>query len=137
MNTTSQVDIDALRLLTALAETAEQFVNFGRQLTSYSSIRQVRQSLEFRKYTTGPVLEGYVDAELLEGKTLAWLLDLTWDKSTWKLRYSICINQDSNQEVIKQFPEVTGRTIKQLTEILKRTTLELIDSLSIVKSYLA
>jgi hypothetical protein len=119
---------NASRLLEALAESKGTLTDFARQLRSQPEVVRVLTNFEPREYQTGFVLEGYVDAELRNGKAMAWWLEARWNESLWTIESRVLVNDDQGQYTFREFPERTAETLDDCIAQLALATTELIDS---------
>lgn len=126
------MDVESMqvaKLLMAIAETNEKFIALSQDLRSRPEIIRVLHSLECRKYGTGVGLEGYVDAELKNGKAICWWLEVHWNEEKWLIESRILVNSDQGQDTIKEFPEKVSGTLDEFIAHLELATNELINSI--------
>src|SRR5947209_1015058 len=74
-----------LNWLRTLAHLRSQVAEFRRQLLSRLKPIGVEWAVECNEYESGLVLTVYVDADLGDGRSLVWWLDVTHDGEQWHL----------------------------------------------------
>jgi hypothetical protein len=94
----------AVKLLEGLASINSKLLELTEITRNHSKVARVLHSLECREYRTGSVLEGYVDAELENGKSLAWWLEVHWSGDTWAIETKVLLSDSSGQDVIRDLP---------------------------------
>jgi hypothetical protein len=122
MDTSSE---QASRLLSALADTHERITDLARELRLHAEVTRVVHGLSPKTYKSGPVIEGYVDAELRSGRSISWWLEITWGEQ-WQVSARILENNAQAQETLRSFPDRSARTIdgfiSQLGELVNELT---------------
>jgi len=122
MNTENK---QALELLRGIALSNEVLITLSQDLRTRPEVVRVLHSLEARKHPSGAALEGYVDAELNNGKAICWWMDVYWKEEQWIIECSILLQTDEGQQVIKEFPEKTASSIEEFVNRLDEATREL------------
>ena len=122
----------ALELLRSIATSNEMLIALSQSLRVRPEVTQVLHSLEARKHQSGAALEGYVDAELNNGKAICWWLDAGWDGEHWVIETSILINDEQGQKVLKDLGRKTPRTLDDFMTQLKEATSNLIASVDTI-----
>jgi hypothetical protein len=128
MNTENK---QALELLKGIALSNEMLITLSQDLRTMPEVVGVLHSLEARKHPSGAALEGYVDAELHNGKAICWWMDAYWKEEQWVIECSILVQTDEGQQVVKEFPEKTASTIEEFVNRLNEATRELTSSADI------
>jgi len=83
-------------------------------------VENVATALEIMNYDSGPLIEGYVDAELSDGNGICWRLDVTWDSNSWNIRGVLERNSASGTDILERMPPQNVPEIAQLPEALAR-----------------
>lgn len=128
MNTENK---QALELLRGIALSNEMLITLSQDLRTMPEVVRVLHSLEARKHPSGAALEGYVDAELRNGKALCWWMDAYWKEKQWVIECSIFVQTDEGQQVVKEFPEKTALSIEEFVSRLDEATRELVSNTDI------
>ena len=103
-------------------------VSLAQQLRSQSEVIKTARSLECWKYQTISAIEGYVDAELYNGKSVAWHLEVQWNEEEWLIMSQITVNDAHGQDVLRAFPPRVSNTFEACIEQLSQATIELVSS---------
>lgn len=122
MNTENK---QALELLGGIARSNEMLITLSQDLRTMPEVVRVLHSLEARNHPSGAALEGYVDAELHNGKAICWWMDVYWKEEQWIIDCSILVQTDEGQQVVKEFPEKTASSIEEFVNRLDEATREL------------
>jgi len=56
------------------------------------------------KYGASSAIEAYLDAELLEGAAISWILEVEWTPELWTIDASVQRSSIGGQKTIRQFP---------------------------------
>lgn len=118
----------AFKLLEAIADSNERLIDLSCNLREKADVIEVLHGFNCRKYLTGTMVEGYVDAKLYNGKAICWWLDVHWEHDKWLIESSVLMQTDQGQEPIKRFPNRTAETIEGFVDELQMATLELVTS---------
>jgi hypothetical protein len=132
MTDESQQDNAAKRLLEAVAETNKLLKDHAVQLRRNSIATNARTSLEAVSYTEGPVLEGYVEAELPNGDSVCWCLDIRWNEHSWIIEATLDRKSGDRQRTVKELPSLMTGDLESFLNALRRMVRELL-ALSIEK----
>jgi hypothetical protein len=122
----------AIDLLEMIADSNEKFIALSQYLRSKSTVIRVLHSFECRKYATGAMLQGYVDAEVQNGKAICWWLEVHWGKGKWVIEFRVLVNGDQGQETIKEFPDKISETFSEFIDQLEQATSELVGYVEII-----
>jgi hypothetical protein len=128
----------ALKLLHSIALSNEMLITLSQSLRARPDVIQVLHSLEARNHQSGAALEGYVDAELANGKAICWWLDASWQGEHWAIETSILVNDDQGQHKLKDFKDRAPKTLDDFVVQLEEATFELtaaIDSIDLVSGH--
>ena len=115
----------AIELLEALASSNEKLTKLAQLVRGQHEVIRVVNSLECRKYLTGSMLEGYVDAELRNGKALCWYLEVRWSDASWIIDTQILINDSEGQVTAHQFENRTAYTLQEFLKLFDEAVEEL------------
>jgi hypothetical protein len=122
----------AVILLDTIADSNEKFIALSQYLRSKPTVIRVLHNLECRKYTTGTMLQGCVDAEVQNGKAICWWLEVHWGTGKWVIEFRVLVNSNQGQETIKEFPDKISETFSEFIDQLEQATSELVDSVKII-----
>jgi hypothetical protein len=115
----------AIILLEALASFNSSLIDLAQSLQLKPEVIQVRNNLECRKYRTGTLIEGYVDAELRNDKSLCWWIDIRWN-GEWIIDARILLNDSEGQETIYKFQDRSTPNFDKFLTNLNDITQELV-----------
>ena len=118
----------AIKVLSLLAKCTERLISLAEHLRARKEVRSVRREWNIRAYRTGPMLETYVEAELNDGRSIAWWLELTWDRRFWRIGYSVRISHDQGEDVLQGFPDLVTENLEGLVEKLELAVSNLVGS---------
>lgn len=116
----------AKQLLEVLAETNRLFRDHVVRLGRSSVATKAQARLEVASYRNGSVIEGYVDAELANGESVCWLLDVRWDPDSWTINASLATQSGDRQETLRELPSQTVNDFDSFLQTLKRVAIELL-----------
>lgn len=117
----------AIKLLEMLATCNTKFINHASFLEKQHEVKVVTTRFECRKFGTETLIEGYVDAELINGKAVCWYLEVKWDASqNWFIDTRILINGTGGQDTAHKFLDRTTDNFQDFLENLMKATEELI-----------
>jgi hypothetical protein len=116
----------AKRLLGALAVTDRLLRDHAVQLRRSSAVAKAHACLEVVSYENGPVLEGYVEAELTSGDTVCWGLDVRWTQASWNLEATLDRKIGDRQETVKELPAESATDFESFLELLGRVLKDLL-----------
>jgi hypothetical protein len=114
-------EVIARRVLATLAEIKDLFRNHSIEIRRMNGVRGTLHAVEVIKYETGPVLEGYMDAELADGTILSWLLDVRWTEDSWTIEAKMARSAKGEQDVLESLPISNARTLDEFIRILVDT----------------
>ena len=115
----------AIDLLEVIADSNEKFIALSQSLRLNPVVTHVLHSLECRKYATGTVLQGYVDAEIQNGKAICWWLEVHWGEGKWIIESRVSVTDDQGQDTIKEFSDKASETFSEFIIQLRQATTEL------------
>jgi hypothetical protein len=116
----------AKQLLEVLAETNRLFRDHAVHLRRSLVATKAQACLEVVSYTNGAVLEGYVEAELANGDSLCWCLDVRWDQNSWTIEATLDKKSGDRQETVKELPVRTVSDFADFLDALKHVASELL-----------
>lgn len=111
-------EVIARRVLATLAEIKDLFRSHSIEIRRMNNVRGTLHAVEVIKYETGPVLEGYMDAELADGTILSWLLDARWAEDSWTIETKIARSAEGEQDVLESLPISTVGTLDEFIRSL-------------------
>jgi hypothetical protein len=85
-------------------------------------------STNFRRYTSGAILELSVDCEARAGKAFAWCLDIRKRDSGWVVARSVRVNDDDGQHQLIKFSDSEFPSTRTLADQLMRLVDELVST---------
>jgi len=122
-------------LLKVLASSSERFNSFAASLRHRPEVAEVRKGFDLRGYTSGPMVEAYVDATLHNGDSVCWWLELSWDNDgSWHIENKVLHTHREGQDNLQEFPEKTASSLRVLMDQWDRATSELIESSDWIKA---
>lgn len=104
----------AAELIGTMADGYEAMAAIGRALRSRPAVANVQVSLNPRRYLSGLVVEGFVDAELRDGTSLAWTLDLDVKEAGWEIDGAVRRYTALGNDQIAEFGLASGATLDAL-----------------------
>jgi hypothetical protein len=96
---------EAIELLEVLAATNTKINDLAQHLRTHPDVLRVLHALECREFLTGSTVEGYVDVELRNGKSVCWFMEVGWSNDAWIIDTRILVNDACGQETAHHFPE--------------------------------
>jgi hypothetical protein len=120
-----------VRFLKTLAHIKQQFVELAQKLRTRPDVTQVLHSLECLKNQMQDMVEGYIDIELNNGKSIALWLEINWDDEQWVIESCVLLNDNQSQsvqEVMREFPDRIAETLEECIEQLLQATSDLVNS---------
>ena len=114
-----QESSQAAALLQETAACNERFIDMARRLRTRPGVTTVQHQIDFRVYSSGPIIEGYVDAELDCDIGLAWWLEITWDVNIWRIRYGVSCAHAKGQDAVQTFPDLVTDNVTGLIDKLR------------------
>lgn len=112
--------ITAETILNALKVRWAETDAFVHSLNRQPSVLEVADGCHLRNYESGPVVEAYVDAELKNGRSLAWWLEVSRQDGIWILENEFLTNDSSGQTTLERFPEQDLESASDLTDAIGR-----------------
>jgi hypothetical protein len=116
----------AKQLLDVLAETNRLFRDHVVRLGRSSVATKAQACLEVASYRNGSVIEGYVEAELANGGSVCWLLDVGWDADCWTIEARLAKQSGDRQETLRELPTHTVKDFDSFLRTLKQVATELL-----------
>ncbi len=117
------------RILTLFARCSERLGKIAQEVGRYSCVTSVSHRFEFRDYRSGPLLEGFVDAELTDGTARTLWLEMSWSEESAVLESSLLkMEHGGYQETIQEFPTRKIGSSSQLEENLVEAIEQLEDA---------
>ena len=125
---------DASAMITVLAELNEQLIEHATTLRARPEVASVSRGMDARNYKSGTILELYVDAELRNGRTLTWWVDVRSDGDALSVSAAVDGIRASEQVVVLSFPTEIASSTDELTGILRSTGQRIRKSIDLVAS---
>lgn len=117
------------KFLEAIASNNRKFIELAGALRLQSKVLSVKQGIDCRQYNSGTRIEYYVDAELRNGKSMCWWLEIIWNKECWTIEASVLVNHDQGQDKLKEFPDKISETFNEFITQFNDSTNELVSSI--------
>src|SRR5688500_3203036 len=95
----------AVKLLDALGQIHERLIRLAADVRKHTSVFQASQAIDVRGLLSGTFMDAWVSAQLVDGFTLDWYLEITWDADGWLVEASVCTNDDEKSRFKRTFPE--------------------------------
>lgn len=106
---------DQLQMLMALlAGVSSDMITIAEEARKKPAVGEARRGCDLRKYRDGfrfddlafYAFETYVEADMLDGSLICWLVDVYWTPARWELRRTFSRRDDSGEDDIMTFPDV-------------------------------
>lgn len=128
-----QMDRDSeqvTRVLSALIETNHEIFNLSETLSARREVVKVSHAFQWSRnhahseFGVGPpyLLDWYVDAELVTGRSLVWVLELSWPDGQWEIESRIETTGDDGLQVLQEFPGRSAQSVADLVNQLQMAT---------------
>lgn len=123
----------ALMLLETLAECNKEITELALRLQGKEAILQVLHGFGCQRYGNEVILEGYVDIELKNRKSVCWWLEAQWQGNSWHISTQILINDSKGQFTAHDFGDRSSNELKDFLTRLLEATREMVrfDALSL------
>jgi len=118
----------AVTMLEALARCSASFVDLSQTLRASPSVTAVVRGFDCRGYQSGTTVEAYADAELANGQSICWWLEITWNEQHWLIHTSVLVNDEHGQRPYKEFADRNPTTLDEFVVQLEDAYSELIKS---------
>lgn len=121
----------AKRALEAIALSNERLIDLTVKLRFRSEVTEVLHDLDVRRYESGSTVEGYVDAQLQNGKGICWWLEINCDEDKWLFESRVTVSNlrvDEGSEDLIRFEDKTAETLDEFVTSLEKATSELVES---------
>lgn len=116
----------AVRLLESFADCGIEFLKLAQKMQPHPDVVRVSHDFECKKYQSGSLIEGYVDLELKNGKSLCWWLEVSWSPENWLIDSRIMINDSEGQVTAHKFEDKTPTSFNDFLVQLAETMQELV-----------
>jgi hypothetical protein len=104
----------------------EAFITLAVDFRSRPEVARVMRGCDLRKYTTGAVLEAYVDVETQKAQAFSWWLEMRWDQHQWFIESSVRQSHQDGQDVRIEFPNRVAESLDDLVKHLRHATYDLL-----------
>ena len=115
-------------VLEAVAAANEKLIDLAARLRKRPEVRQVVRGLDCRRYASGAMLEGYVDAELTAGRALSWWLEVHWGQGAWVIESDVRVVHDAGQDGVQELPTRCAVGLDEFTRELAQAVDALVAS---------
>jgi len=124
----NETSLPAIRLLESLAHCNEALIELCLSLRSSPHVTNVQRRFDCRAYETGVMIEAYAEAELTNGNSICWWLELNWNEPNWLIEASVLVNDNQGQMTLKEFQDKTANSVDDLVVQLRNAISELVAS---------
>lgn len=130
MDTESAV---AVRFIEGLGSVNARFTEFARVIRKHPKVVEASHSLECIKYDYGDAfIDGYIEASVRDGHTVAWLISVTWGDDHWTITSRIALNRSAYQEDLRVFPDRQAGDFSGLLSSIDHTVSELLNTSEVI-----
>jgi hypothetical protein len=91
-------------ILSALSKTSHELSELAFQMRKDERVLKVLHTLEFSQGAIDRAIEGYVDAELKDGRDICLWIDIKWEEE-WKISSWVLVNDSEGQNVVHKFDD--------------------------------
>jgi hypothetical protein len=119
----------ARKVMGELAEAQRALQNLWNKVRERPEVTGAVYAVEFQDYSNGRGLQGYVDAELRNGKSICWFLEVVWPDDNWEVQAEVLVNDQFGQLILHAFPPHRVGSLDELIGALKLETGRLAASL--------
>lgn len=109
----------------------EKLRGFAQTLRNRSDVTKVTHWVDLHNIKEGICVEEFVDAELSNGETVSWALEITASTSAWNLEADLRRIYHAGQDVIEQWVAQTT-DVSDCTEEISRLTDCLMQSVELI-----
>lgn len=127
----------AVTLFEAVASANEKLIEWTVQLRSHSGVAHTSRGMDLRNYRTGSMLELWLEAELTDGCTVCWWMDISHGDDGWSISPSVLRNRSENQETLLQMTERRIPRNGDMAAALAATILEMGSSIGRLDEFVA
>jgi hypothetical protein len=120
-------EVVARRVLGTLAEVKDLFRIHSIAIRRMNGVQRTLHAVEVIKYETGPVLEGYMDAELADGTILSWLLDVSWTEDSWMIEAKTARSAGGEQDILEALPSANVHSLDEFIQNLMEAVRRLLE----------
>jgi len=112
----------ATDILTAAAGWREQSLQLAARLRDDPVVREVTSGLDVRAYTSGVVLELFIDAELTTGTAITFWIDvIPQAEERWRITSEVRGMRGTEQELLRPVQDADVVTFSQVDQIVTRS----------------
>jgi hypothetical protein len=79
-------------------------------------VSSVTHEMSPKKYGSKLILEAYVDAEMTNGESVGWWLEVHYDGMKWTIRYSVRLTHEKGEDVVQNFSDIVVTTLDGFAE---------------------
>lgn len=105
-------------LLQLLGEINAIMIETANIIRTASSVLQVVRACDIRNYEESSVFEAFVEAETKNGPAYCWWFEVRFSDGNWVVNRSIHKTTAAGQDVVKECPDQTFRTMGELNETI-------------------
>lgn len=107
------------KLMEIVAQSNQALITLFNELRTNPEIFDVQRGMDCRFYGEKLILEEFVEATLYDETSVCYWLEICKRESEWEVEASILLNRHSEQEIIKEFPIKSVKTLDELDLALK------------------
>ena len=119
--------IEGVQSLLALAKAREAFLETARHTEANLATSRVLSALEARDYSTGPMIELFVDAALINDKAVVAWLDVALADDELRIRPSLRL-LSADGETVHEMAERFATSEEEFAEQLSSASRQLLDA---------
>jgi hypothetical protein len=121
----------AIEFMETLISGNESLIEFAQRLRLRNGVKSVTHNIDLRRYRNGSAIEGYVDAELVTDRSIAWWFEIHWDEN-WVIESRIVVNHEQGQDILREFPDRSASTLQLCMEHLPIVIADLVHDANLI-----
>jgi hypothetical protein len=103
-------------LMALLAGVSSEMITIADEVRKKPAVGEARRGCDLREYRDAfrfedravYAFETYVEADMLDGSLVCWLVDVDWTPVGWELHRTFSRRDDSGEDDIMTFPDVSA-----------------------------
>ena len=116
-------------VLEAIAGASERLIEQTIKLRKLPGVRGVIQAVDCRRLRSGSSLALYVEAKLVDERTLTWWLEVSWC-GEWLIESRLLRDHRYGQEIVHRFSDRRATTAGEFADELSRAVDALVSSMA-------
>lgn len=110
------------KILGALGQVNRILRDHSAGMERRDDVKSTMTRLEVVNYQTGPMVEGFIEAEMGNGTALCWNFDLTWTDDAFRIEATLDRSSSKGSETLKRLPTKVLHHAEQLPDALTDVT---------------